>query len=91
MENRDSTPEEVADWMMSTVKAKGELYQEDAVSEIEARFGNIYIYENENGNPAIGRNVLSAFRRISDDVVWERAERKWRMRENSDEPGRRQE
>lgn len=84
-----SAPAEVAAWMAAEVRTKGELYQEDAVSVIEDRFGRDYVYDNEQGNPAISRAVLAAFRKLSDsDIVWDRTERCWRLREAGDEPGR---
>ncbi|HEY4810774.1 MAG TPA: hypothetical protein VIH71_06920 [Solirubrobacteraceae bacterium] len=85
------TPDAVGRWMLTQVEVEGSLYQEDAVADIEEMFGDAFIYENNNGNPAISRAVLKAFHAISDDnVVWERGERMWRKRESSDEPGRQQ-
>jgi hypothetical protein len=52
------------------------------------RFGSDCVYENENGNLAIDRKVLSEFRKLTtDDVVWERGERLWRRREDYDPEG----
>jgi hypothetical protein len=85
------TPDAVARWMLAQVEAEGSLYQEEAVSDIEKLFGEVFTYENDNGNLAISRAVLKAFRKISeDDVVWEQGERMWRKRESYDEPGRQQ-
>jgi hypothetical protein len=84
------TPDTVARWMLDQVEAEETLYQEEAVADIESLFGNAFIYENDNGNPAISRAVLKAFRRISDEVVWERGERMWRKRESYDDPSRQQ-
>jgi Family of unknown function (DUF6953) len=51
----------------------------------------VFTYDNDNGNLAISRNVLSAFRRLTgEDVVWDRDERMWRHRESHDAPGRQQ-
>ncbi len=87
----NSTANDVAKWMLLELEKKKELYQEDAVDEIGQRFGNKYVYDNDNGNPAIDKKVLGAFRQISgEDVVWSRSERYWRYRENSDKPGRNQ-
>ena len=80
----------VAHWMLAQVERDGTLYQEEAVTDIEDRFGDSFIYENENGGTGICRAVLSAFRKISDEVVWERGERLWRKREPYDDPGRQQ-
>lgn len=85
------SPDVVARWMLDQVEREGELYQETAVYDLERQFGEDFVYENESGNPAIDKRVLKAFRKISEEsVVWERGERRWRMREETDEPGRRQ-
>lgn len=85
------TAQGVAEWMLSQVMEQGYLYQQTAVWDIEKRFGEEFVYQNENGNQAIASNVLAAFRKLSEDsVVWERSGRNWRKRVARDEPGRRQ-
>jgi Family of unknown function (DUF6953) len=82
---------DVAKWMAERVKEHGELHQADVVYEIEERFGSQFVYENENGNQAISRDVLQAFKELTEhDVVWCRGDRYWREREAGDEPGRQQ-
>lgn len=67
------------------------LYQETVVYDIQSRFGDEFVYINENGNLAISREILQEFRKLTEDtVVWERGERYWRFRESYDSPGRRQ-
>ena len=86
------TPESVAAWMLSRIEQAGDLYQDDAVSQISDQFGDQFTHENENGNLGIAKPVLAAFRKLTgDEVVWERGERRWRKREASDDPGRQQE
>jgi hypothetical protein len=86
-----ATPEEVAGWMLSELERTTSLDQESAVWNIKKRFGDKFVYENENGNLAIGRDVLAAFRKLSgDNVVWERGERAWRKRGGFDRAGRQQ-
>jgi hypothetical protein len=81
----------VAAWIVQALDACGYLYQEEAVYEIRNKFGEAFTYDNDNGNLAISRNVLSAFRRLTgEDVVWDRGERMWRHRESHDAPGRQQ-
>jgi hypothetical protein len=63
------SPETVARWMLAEVEREGDLYQETAVYEIEQKFGQEFVYENENGNPAIERRVLAAFRKVSEGSV----------------------
>jgi hypothetical protein len=61
------------------------------VYEIADKFGEEFTYQNENGNRAIDRAVLKAFRALTEDtVIWERGQRMWRRREGFDESGRQQ-
>jgi len=85
------TERDVADWMIQELSRVDELYQEDAVAEIEHRFGLEFVYENPDGGASISRKVLRVFRELTgDDVVWERSAGLWRKREPSDRPGRQQ-
>lgn len=86
-----STAKDVAEWLLGEVLSAGELYQDDAVGQIADSFGAEFVYENENGNSAISREVLRMFRALSGDrIVWVRSDRCWRLRESGDEPGRMQ-
>jgi hypothetical protein len=86
-----ATADEVAQWMAEQVRAHGELRQEDAVYDIEEKFGEEFVYENENGNPAITKEVLRHFTKLTaEDVVWQRGEKTWRPREPGDAKGRQQ-
>lgn len=68
-----------------------ELWQMDAAEHIEKNFDEGLTYENDNGNVAISRKVLDAFRAISDGtVVWERGTKSWRLRTQFDPEGKRQ-
>jgi hypothetical protein len=77
-----TTPEDIARWMLEKLDAVPfGLYQNQIVYEIAQRFGSGFTYHNANGNLAISKPVLAAFRRLSgDDVVWSRGERCWRRR-----------
>lgn len=55
------------------------LYQEVVVYKIKKHFGADFVYTNENGNLAIGKDVLKEFRKLTDGkVIWERSEKAWR-------------
>lgn len=85
------TPDDVARWMLDELRKVKYLYQETVVYDIQSRFGEEFVYFNDNGNLAISKKVLSSFKQItSDAVIWERGQRLWRFRENYDEPGRQQ-
>lgn len=86
-----ASPTDVARWMAEEVEKNGCLYQNEAASAIEGFFGDTFVYTNQNGNTAIGRDVLNAFRRLTEaTVIWDRSERYWRKRESFDPAGRRQ-
>ena len=73
---------QVAEWMLEELKREGELYQENAVQSIEEKFGKPFTYLNENGNPAIRKDVLAAFSKLYRDFAdWEREDPRWRMHE----------
>jgi hypothetical protein len=82
--------DDVAAWMVGELDRVNFLDQESAVWKIKQNFGDAFVYTNENGNLAIGKDVLAAFRKLTgDNVVWERGSRTWRKRAGYDQPGRR--
>jgi len=85
------TTKDVAQWMFDEINKGNYLYQEETVYTISEVFGDDFVCENDNGNLAIKKTVLDAFRKLTDEsVVWSRGERMWRLREEHDEPGRQQ-
>ena len=77
---------DVAQWMLDELKRQqGWLAQDDAAASIAEKFGESFLHDNDNGNLAISREVLAAFRTLtSETVVWQRSERAWRWREPDD-------
>jgi hypothetical protein len=89
--SEEVTPEDIAAWMLEQVNANPWLDQWRAVRSIGEEFGEEFTYENQNGNPAIDRRVLAAFKKLSEGtVIWDRGMFAWRLRTETDEPGRRQ-
>jgi hypothetical protein len=81
---------DVARWILGELEREGFLYQDVLVHQIAERFGQEFTYDNKNGNLAIDRRVLNAFRDLtSGSVVWESGQRMWRERQDNDEPGKR--
>jgi hypothetical protein len=77
--------------MTDTIRSNGELPQEDAAMMLAEQLGFDCVYENENSNLAIHRDILAAFKTLTAaDVVWDRRYRLWRKREEYDDPARRQ-
>lgn len=85
------TSGDVAIWMRDKIIKEKRMYQEYVVYEIRDKFGEEFIYTNDNGNPAISKAVLKEFRKLTEDlVVWEKGERCWRLRSKHDTPSKRQ-
>ena len=88
----NTTPKDVANWMMQELKKDNFLSQDYAVNDINNEFGDEFTYLNDNGNLSISKAVLSAFKKLSgDNVVWDRWGKSWRFRNDNDLPGRQQE
>ena len=86
-----ATTADVAQWMLSVIQEQGELTQNNAYYYINKQFGPGFSTVTNSGSPSIKGGVLTAFKKISaDDVIWERADKKWRKREFYDAPGRQQ-
>lgn len=83
------TAKDVAEYMARRLAAEGILDQEDAAGSIERKFGEQFLYTNDNGNPAIDPKVLAEFRKLTPNAVWERTSKSWRNRETFDTPGSR--
>ncbi|QFT84473.1 hypothetical protein FIU88_05700 [Halomonas sp. THAF12] len=82
-------PAGVASWMLAEIEREGCLYQDDVVDYLVKQKADDLLWENADGNLAIKRNVLTAFRRLTEEnVVWVRPDRYWRFRVAEDEPGR---
>lgn len=81
------TAHDVAAFMLKRLNEDETLYQEEVVYEIQERYGDEFVYDNENGNPAIHRKVLAEFRKLTEGkVVWISTERYWRFAQDSDDP-----
>lgn len=85
------TADDVAEWMKVQIRDNGVLYQEYAVYQIRSLFGDIFVFQNDNGNLGISKTVLSKFNKITaEDVVWCRGDKAWRKRHEYHKPGRMQ-
>jgi hypothetical protein len=91
MTSKTSAATDVARWMLDELNRDDYLSQESTVYLIQQKFGPDFVYYNSNGNLAIARDVLAAFRKLtSTNVVWSRGERMWRKREGYDSETRQQ-
>lgn len=75
--------------MAQQVEDRPRLHQTTAAREIQAEFGDEFVYRNKNGNLAIAEEVLDEFNTLTlETVVWSTGSRYWRMRKEDDPPGR---
>lgn len=85
------TPDEIADWMVDQLAVKPTLYQ-STVATFVFRDNPELVYRNKNGNRALAKSILDAFRKrtVGDEIVWSRSSQLWRHRKPHDKPGRMQ-
>ncbi|MBK3639448.1 hypothetical protein [Streptomyces sp. MBT33] len=89
----DNDAQAAAQWMLAQItdSRSHELFQSDAAEHIRKNFAEGLTYTNDNGNLAVDKRVLKAFREISEGtVIWERGARYWRLRNERDPQGTRQ-
>jgi hypothetical protein len=80
---------DVAKAMVELLKETGYLSQRLAATGILEKFGDEFLYKNENDRWAILPEVLDEFQTLTEkDVVWEHRLKRWRMRTPEDHPGR---
>ena len=65
--------------MINEILEKGYVYQEYLVHDIQEKFGDDFVYINENGNLAISKKVLNEFKKLKEqnNIEWDRSERSW--------------
>jgi len=81
-----STPNNVATWMMGELEQRDIIYQMEIVSQIGAKFGDAFTYTNDNGNLAIDKVVLKEFKKLhGGNAVWDRHDRSWRLEKKTAE------
>ena len=82
-------PEAVARWMLAQIEREDCVYQDDVVDYLVKAQREDLLIENADGNQVVGKEVLAAFRKMTEaTVVWVKPDRYWRFRVPEDEPGR---
>lgn len=82
-------PISVAQWMLDRIERETCIYQDDVVDHLVKAKREDLLVTNADGNQAVGKQVLAAFRKLTDlTVVWVKPDRYWRFRVAEDEPGR---
>jgi hypothetical protein len=84
------TPQEAAQWMLERYEDRRFLYQEEAATHLMRLQDEALAYYDANGNSCVGKAVLAEFNKLTPSAVYERAEKFWRDRLPTDQPGRQQ-
>lgn len=82
------TEEDAARWMLEQFEEFGFLYQEGAASHLFQLRDDRLAYFDKNSNLCIGKRVLAIFNQLTPDAVYERSDKFWRRRLETDQPGR---
>ena len=81
--------EDIAKNMKTRLIKDRYLEQESTAIWLEQMYGEAAVYINQYGNLAINKSVLKAFEEItSTNVVWDKVNKLWRLRESSDSNSR---
>jgi hypothetical protein len=68
-----ATADEVANWMLGELRFSGVLYQAEAVRSIKDKFGESFIYVNDQGHESIDKEVKKAFKKLhGGKAAWDR-------------------
>lgn len=85
-----TTHKEIALWMLDRFNESSPMYQKDLIPALIEKFGEEFTYINWNRNPAINKEILAEFRKLTPTgVVWSASEQMWRKRKDTDPPNRR--
>lgn len=84
-----TTPQSIAQWMLTQVPAAGFLNQSRVARTIRNTWGEDFVYKNKNRNWAIRADILEAFRALTEgQLMWSRSRQAWRRRRPGDPEGR---
>lgn len=84
------TENEAAQWMLAEYEEFGFLYQEAAATHLFQFNDETLAYFDKSSNLCVGKGVLKKFNLLTPDAVYERAGKFWRIRLETDKPGRQQ-
>lgn len=84
------TEDDAAKWMLAEFETVGFLYQEGAANHLFQLQDEKLAYFDASGNLCVGKKVLTIFNNLTPDAVYERSGKFWRVRLETDQPGRQQ-
>ena len=76
--------------MLKEFSEFGFLYQETAATHLFQLNDDRLAYFDKGSNLCVGKKVLAIFNSLTPDAVYERADKFWRVRLETDQPGRQQ-
>ena len=82
------TTDEAAQWMLDRFTRAGFLYQEEVASHLYQLRDTNLVYWDKSSNLCIAKPILKRFNELTPDAVYERAQKFWRHRLKTDQPGR---
>ncbi|MBG9792703.1 integron gene cassette protein [Paenibacillus dendritiformis] len=69
----EATAQQVAEWMVAEIQAKGVVHQSDVIAYVRAHFGEEFVFVNERGNASLDKEVKKAFRKLHRGrIAWDR-------------------
>jgi len=84
-----TTPQAIAQWMLTQVPTSGFLSQSRVARTIRTTWGESFVYKNKNRNLAIRPDILEAFRALTEgQLMWSRSRQAWRRRRPGAPEGR---
>jgi len=84
------TEDEAALWMLAEYERDGFLYQEAAATHLFQLQDETLAYFDKSSSLCVGKGVLKIFNKLTPDAVYERSGKFWRIRLETDQPGRQQ-
>lgn len=84
------TTDDAVQWMLERFARNRCLYQDEAASNFLHLKDSTLAYYDANGNVCIAKDILRRFNDATPDAVYERADKFWRPRLPTDQPGRQQ-
>ena len=75
-----------AAWMFDRIRCQEKLRLQEAVFELQRRFGAEYVRLDSDGSVSIAPNILKALRLLTgDSVAWNKSAQAWQLQNSGGE------
>lgn len=75
--------EEIAVWLINTIKDRGKLKREEAAEVVESTFNADFISKTAKGNKSLNKELLKNFRNLRDESIqWNAGKQAWYYKNN---------